>query len=163
MTTLGFLSAAWAEIATSAAISGAAHCVSIFSFIVFWLFTSTLQRAGYCRPITVGSILFCFCFCVVWVIERIVALIGDSENCRSKAFAMRSRLRVLSAGQEAVITASRDRRSLRRSPVPRQGQNPSWHSGSFERPCGCRCSTAWPVAVVDRLDTLRAFPRRLDC
>src|SRR5439155_15188677 len=42
------LSAALAETAMSAAISGAAHCVSIFSFIVFWLL---LEKAGGpCEP-----------------------------------------------------------------------------------------------------------------
>src|SRR5947207_12358305 len=39
-----------------------------------------LQGGGLCGPINVDFIIFCFCCYVVWVIERIVGLIGDSGN-----------------------------------------------------------------------------------
>ena len=61
MTTLGFLSAACAETAASAAISGTAHCVSIFSFIV-----CSVVR------VSLGFFLFAFWFRVLFSSEPLI-------------------------------------------------------------------------------------------
>src|SRR6266566_9008574 len=61
MTRILGLSAAWAQTARSAAISGAVHCVSIFSFIVFCLIVYV--DAATSRPLLTDHRCFhCFLF-----------------------------------------------------------------------------------------------------